>query len=47
MGGNPSKDKDVISNLQALCRTCHVDFGDKVAHKPFLKEVHRQRMSIV
>lgn len=40
MGGNPSKDKDVIENLQALCRECHIEFGDKKQHKEKLKEVH-------
>jgi 5-methylcytosine-specific restriction endonuclease McrA len=38
MGG--SKTKDVITNLQALCRACHVEMGDKKQHKEFLKEKH-------
>lgn len=40
MGG--SKTKDVIENLQALCRECHIEYGDKKQHKEFLKEVHRK-----
>jgi 5-methylcytosine-specific restriction endonuclease McrA len=40
MGGNPKGDKDVITNLQALCRACHVEMGDKKQYKEFLKEKH-------
>jgi hypothetical protein len=40
MGGNPKGDKDVITNLQALCRPCHVYYGDKKQYKEFLKEKH-------
>lgn len=38
MGG--SKTKDVITNLQALCRACHIEMGDKKQYKEFLKERH-------
>lgn len=44
MGGNPSGDKDVIENLQALCRYCHVRYGDKQQYKEHLKAVHLSRM---
>ena len=40
MGGNPKGDKDVINNLQALCRPCHIFYGDKKQYKEFLKEKH-------
>jgi hypothetical protein len=40
MGGNPKGDKDVITNLQALCRPCHVYYGDKKQYKEFLKDKH-------
>lgn len=40
MGG--SKTKDTIENLQALCRKCHIEFGDKKHHKEFLKQVHQK-----
>ena len=40
MGGNPSKDKDVIENLMAVCRQCHIKYGDKEHYKVKLKEVH-------
>lgn len=42
MGG--SKNKDVLENLMALCRWCHIEYGDVKAHKGFLKETHRSRM---
>jgi 5-methylcytosine-specific restriction endonuclease McrA len=38
MGG--SKTKDVIDNLQAVCRACHIEMGDKKQYKEFLKEKH-------
>ena len=38
MGG--SKTKDVITNLQALCRACHIEMGDKKQYKEFLKDKH-------
>ena len=46
MGGNPSGDKDVIENLQAVCRKCHVDFGDKKEFKEMIKKVHLKYMEI-
>jgi predicted restriction endonuclease len=27
--GGTQRDKDVITNLQALCRPCHIYYGDK------------------
>ena len=38
MGG--SKTKDTIENLQALCRQCHIFFGDKEQYLQFLKDKH-------
>ena len=43
MGG--SKTKDVIENLQALCRPCHVLYGDKKQYKDLLKTVHLVKMN--
>lgn len=40
MGGDPTGSKDTIENLQALCRCCHNEFGDKTVKKEFLKEIH-------
>ena len=41
MGGDPKKSKDVIENLQALCRNCHSDYGDISHMKETLKKVHK------
>ena len=40
MGGNPCKDKDVIENLMANCRECHLKFGDIAEKKEWLKHLH-------
>lgn len=42
MGG--SKSKDEISNLQALCRQHHIEYGDKKQYIDFLKEKHNNRL---
>jgi 5-methylcytosine-specific restriction endonuclease McrA len=39
MGG--TKEFEHIDNLQALCRDCHVNYGDKKQYKEFLKEKHK------
>lgn len=44
MGGNPNGDKDVIENLQAVCRPCHVNIGDKSELKEKLKYDHLKYM---
>lgn len=46
MGGNPSGSKDVIENLQAVCRRCHIDYGDKTEFKEKLKELHLKYMKL-
>jgi 5-methylcytosine-specific restriction endonuclease McrA len=38
MGGG--KTKDTIENLMALCRSCHLEYGDKKQHLDFLREKH-------
>jgi 5-methylcytosine-specific restriction endonuclease McrA len=43
MGG--SQTKDTIDNLQALCRKCHTELGDKKEHKVMLKVVHQVKMN--
>ena len=43
MGG--TKTKDVIENLQALCRECHIKYGDKKQYKEFLKEKHQEKLN--
>lgn len=38
MGG--SKTKDTIGNLMALCRSCHIEYGDKKQHLEYLQNTH-------
>lgn len=40
MGGSSTKDE--ISNLMALCRDCHIRYGDKKQFREFLEETHRK-----
>ena len=40
MGG--TKKPEDINNLMALCRDCHVKFGDKKQYKEYLKETHKK-----
>jgi len=44
MGG--TKTKDSIENLMALCRSCHVAFGDVADLKDYLKKIHKLRLDI-
>ena len=43
MGG--TKQSDIIENLQALCRDCHLKYGDKKHYKDFLKEIHNDKIN--
>lgn len=40
MGGSKSADK--IENLMAVCRQCHIEFGDKKQYKEELKQIHNE-----
>jgi hypothetical protein len=42
MGG--SHTKDYIENMMALCRACHLEYGDKKHHRVALVERHWQVM---
>lgn len=44
MGGDPQGKKDVIENLQALCRKCHNEYGDVPDLKERLKVIHLKYM---
>jgi 5-methylcytosine-specific restriction endonuclease McrA len=41
MGG--TKKVDTIDNLIALCRECHIKFGDKKEYKEFLQDIVSSR----
>jgi 5-methylcytosine-specific restriction endonuclease McrA len=43
MGG--SKTADTIENLMALCRTCHVAYGDIKEHKEHLQATHNHHLA--
>lgn len=47
MGGDQKGKKDIIENLQALCRNCHVKYGDDPKYFDHLKAVHAQYMEII
>jgi hypothetical protein len=37
--------KDDIENLMALCRECHLEYGDIQEVIPTLQELHQKRMN--
>ena len=41
MGGS---EKDNINNLMAVCRTCHIEYGDKKKHLEWLKDIHKNKI---
>ena len=43
MGG--SKSKDESENLMAVCRTCHIKYGDKKEHLNYLKQRHKMYLT--
>ena len=43
MGG--SKLKDTIENLMALCRSCHITYGDVPDQKEWLKTIHNNKLN--
>jgi len=50
MGGKKTTkrgiDIDHISNLMAVCRECHVEYGDKEQYFVFLTRIHNLRLQI-
>ena len=45
MGGTGTK--DTIENLMALCRTCHVKYGDKKKFIEILQGIHNEQIANV
>ena len=43
MGGSNTKDN--IENIMALCRECHIKYGDKKQYKDFLTDIHEKKCS--
>lgn len=43
-GMGSSKGKDTIENLMALCRSCHIEYGDKKHHIEYLIERHNGKI---
>jgi hypothetical protein len=46
MGGNPSKDKDRIENLQAVTRDEHIVYGDNKLFMKFLYTKHYEFLEV-
>lgn len=43
MGG--SNVRDILSNLMALCRECHVKYGDKKEFRDWLQDIHDSKLN--
>lgn len=41
-GGDQTGEKDTIENLMAVCRSCHIKYGDKEQHAPLLNKKHQE-----
>ena len=44
-GSGGSKDKDRIENLMAVCRPCHLVYGDVPFKVQWLKDLHELKMN--
>jgi ribosome-binding protein aMBF1 (putative translation factor) len=44
MGG--SKKMDNSENLMAVCRECHIEYGDKKQHIDFLTQIHKDKCNL-
>ena len=42
MGGSNTKDN--IEKIMALCRECHIKYGDKKQYKDFLTDIHATKI---
>lgn len=43
-GAGGSGNKDVIENLMAVCRPCHMYHGERKESLQMLKEIHKHKM---
>ena len=41
MGGS---EKDNINNLMAVCRSCHIEYGDKTKYVEWLQVLHNKKV---
>ena len=46
-GGDPQGKKDTIENLMAVCRPCHIFYGDKKQYKEYLRDKHNKTINKV
>lgn len=42
MGGSLNADK--IENLMAVCRSCHIEYGDKTRYFELLVKAHKEKL---
>jgi hypothetical protein len=42
MGGSVGSDK--IQNIMAVCRTCHIEYGDKTRYFELLVQAHKKKL---
>jgi hypothetical protein len=45
-GGDPTGKKDIIENLQAVCRDCHNKYGDNPNWFVFLVKAHATKLRV-
>ena len=43
-GSGGAKNKDRIENLMAVCRSCHLEYGDVPEKVEWLKQIHERRL---
>ena len=43
-GRGGSKDADKIENLMAVCRSCHIEYGDKTRYFELLLNAHKIKL---
>ena len=40
LGGTKNPESNCLANIMAICRECHIEYGDKVKYKRMLKIKH-------